>query len=117
RPDIAVLAALASGAPILALHYPLISAVKDLQAHYWSPADWGSLAAFYILFGLLMCLSPAMTLLRSRSMAKERTQDYRRGSRNASVDHSVREADEPGPYRRRLTPWEWIAFGACPLMP
>ena len=35
---------------MLAVHYPLIAASRQFQAHYWSPAAWGQIPDFYITY-------------------------------------------------------------------
>jgi hypothetical protein len=82
---------------VLALHYPLIAASQRFQKHFWSPAVWGGIPAFYsahFVKMLKMCV-PALGVLAMISTLS----DNRRAKRPS------------------LIPPEWVAAGAFSVMP
>lgn len=95
--DFGILAALAPAVLVLGLHYPLIAASKQAREHFWSPAIWGSIPAFYAayLVPILRTCVPALVVLATISIASD--------------DRSARR---PG---LRLP--EWVAAAALSVMP
>lgn len=95
--DLAVLASMASAFLVLGLHYRLIEASKPFQKHFWSPAVWGSIPAFYSAYfvPMLMTCLPALGVLALISTMP--------GKRNAKPPS--------------LIPLEWVAAAALSLMP
>ena len=95
--DFGVLAAMAPVLLVLGLHYPLIAASRPFQEHFWSPAVWGSIPAFYFAYFVPMlkaCVLPLL-VLAVISMSDERSR-----------------AKQPN-----LILPEWVATGAFSLMP
>src|SRR5579885_1865632 len=96
RPDPAVVSSAGPPLLVLAMHYPLIRAAGSFMAHFWAPAAWSSILAFYkvyCLYSLVLCIIP----LGVMAVAKT--------------------ADDRLPGCKGLTVPEWVIAGALTLTP
>lgn len=97
RLDFKILGAMIPAVLILALHYPLIAAGKPFLAHFWSPASWRMVEAFYDSYLLPMLLLYSLALVILAIFPKV---------------PAYEAALESG-----IPPHEWVACGALTLMP
>jgi hypothetical protein len=97
KPDLAILAALATMLLVLAAHYPLIEANRRYSVSYWSPANWGQIRSFYELYFLPMLSVGAVLALIVRLIVRSQPSDR--------------------PEATVMPMHEWVAIGAIALMP
>jgi hypothetical protein len=99
KPDWAIFAAMSTALVVLALHYSFIAAGSRYQKHFWSPAKWAHIPAFYNDFFwpiLGICLIPFCLTV---------------------VLLSATDKAHAGALHTGLAPAEWTAVAAFSLMP
>lgn len=94
--DFGVLAAMAPALLVLGLQYPFIAAGKPFQKHFWSPAMWGHIPAFYSEYFLPMLRTCVLPLVVAVIITRSDSRSAKHPSLNLP---------------------EWVAAGALLLMP
>lgn len=95
--DIPVFLAMTPIPVVLALHYPLIVANKQTQAHFWAPATWLIIPGLYASY-LKMCVPWALLVLFAK----------------LPEDASAAQSADPATHLRKA---EWVMLGAFSVMP